>query len=203
MPSAAGPKRPQSFIHPGTGHDQRRVPLLNAVLPANVKDPSDRDTRPFQTRKPHRSPLATRGFLPWRIAYTCRCPVSFTDTDVRYTCSPPPTLNDRSFCPRQTIQVAAQRFWLVGLNDRYSLAVHRAPDGIRRSQRIDITADPLNATHWSNAASEFSGVLPRPWCGAGLWHPRWATVTRTASQVAPVEPRVDLAFARPSLPPRR
>jgi hypothetical protein len=36
-----------------------------------------------ENRKTHRSASRARGFLLWRISYTCRCPISFTDVDVQ------------------------------------------------------------------------------------------------------------------------
>ncbi|MEK9212526.1 hypothetical protein, partial [Sphingomonas sp. 2378] len=35
-----------------------------------------------KTPKPHSSPRVARGFLLWRISYTCRCPISFTEADI-------------------------------------------------------------------------------------------------------------------------
>lgn len=51
--------------------------------PMHILAAAARAPQPGPTRKPHRPPPVARGFLLWRISYTCRCPISFTHAAIQ------------------------------------------------------------------------------------------------------------------------
>jgi hypothetical protein len=69
---------PSGAPAPGTINAECNSWTLSCLPTSGTRTTATPASHQGKTRKPHRLPLAARGFLLWRKSYTCRCPISFT-----------------------------------------------------------------------------------------------------------------------------